>query len=93
MGRTNPTFRDVLGGLEDDWQDYRRGLRHADQEVFDRLFADARRHADACGLQNHPDPFVAVLLSMQLEQAKRIEALESEAEAEAEPESELGRER
>ena len=88
MGRTNPTFRDVLSGLENDWQDYRRGLRHADQEVFDRLFADARRHADACGLQNHPDPLLAVLLSMQLEQAKRIESLESGAE----PKSESGRE-
>jgi len=75
MGRTNPTFRDVLSGLEADWQDYRRGLRHADQDAFDALFADARRHADACGLQNHPDPLVAVLPSIQIEQAKRIDAL------------------
>lgn len=77
MGRTNPTFRDVLARLEDDWQPYRRGLRRADQPVFDRLFEHARRHADACGLQNHPDPLVPVLLSVTLEQAKRTDALEA----------------
>jgi hypothetical protein len=96
MGRTNPTFRDVLNGIEDDWQDYRRGLRHTDQAVFDRLFEDARRHADACGLQNHPEPLIAILLSMHVEQAARIDdlqarvdVLEHDADTEAEPKAEI----
>jgi hypothetical protein len=98
MGRTNPTFREVLSRLEGDWQPYRRGLRHTDQAVFDRLFEHARRHADACGLQNHPDPLVAVLLSIHLEQAKRLDDLQSRVAAlerevatssEAEPKAEI----
>lgn len=53
MGRTNPTYRDALRAMESRWEDYRRALRRADQQVFDRLFEAARVHADASGLQNH----------------------------------------
>ena len=38
MGRTNPTYRDVLRSLEDDWTDYRRALRQQDQHHFDPLY-------------------------------------------------------
>lgn len=77
MGRTNPTFRDRLSALEDEWTSYRRGLRHQDQQPFDRLWGAARAHADAGGLQNAPDPIHTVLLSICLEQEKAITALKS----------------
>ncbi|UPW02233.1 hypothetical protein M0R88_09090 [Halorussus gelatinilyticus] len=80
MGRTNPTFRDLLTSLEDDWQDYRRALRRPDQDRFDRLWEDARQHADAGGYLNHQNPMVVVLFSMLLAQEKRIEDLEAELE-------------
>ena len=70
MGRTNATYRDLLRALEDRWQDYRRGLRLADQAHFDQLFTHARNHADASGLQNHEDPIVPVLFSIALAQEK-----------------------
>ncbi|WP_137283903.1 hypothetical protein [Halorussus salinisoli] len=82
MGRTNPTFRDVLRSLEDSWQDYRRALRRPDQDRFDRLWEDARRYADAGGYLNHQSPMVVVLFSMVLAHEKRIEDLEAELEAE-----------
>lgn len=76
MGRTNPTYRDALRAMETRWEDYRRALRHADQRVFDRLFEDARAHADAGGLQNHQFVEIPALVSMLLEQQKRIDDLE-----------------
>ena len=80
MGRTNPTYRDVLGSLEDNWQDYRRALRRPDQDRFDRLFEHARQHADAGGYLNHPDTMMVALFSMLLAHEKRIEDLEAELE-------------
>ncbi|MFB6149880.1 MAG: hypothetical protein ABEJ48_09470 [Halobacteriales archaeon] len=77
MGRTNPTYRDRLTSLEETWGDYRRALRRREQAHFDRLWEDARAHADAGGLQNAPDPMHAVLLSICLEQQQRIAGLEA----------------
>ena len=82
MGRTNPSFRDVLTSLEYNWQDYRRALRRPDQDRFDRLWEDARQYADAGGYLNHQNPMVVVLFSMLLAQEKRIEDLEAELEGE-----------
>jgi hypothetical protein len=82
MGRTNPTFRDLLTSLEDDWQNYRRALRRPDQDRFDRLWEHARQHADAGGYLNHQNPMVVVLFSMLLAQERRIEDLEAELEGE-----------
>jgi hypothetical protein len=75
MGRTNPTFRDLLGRIENRWSDYRRALRRDERPAFDRLFAYGRRHADACGVQNPRDPFDAILLSIALGQERRIDEL------------------
>lgn len=76
MGRTNPTFRDVLRSLEDTWSTYRRGLRRRTQERFDRLFEYARRHADASTYLNPSEPMSAVLVSIDLEQEARLDDLE-----------------
>lgn len=62
------------------WNDYRRALRRRDQEYFDSLMEYVDRHADASGYLNPDDPVTAILLSMHLEQQKRIEELESEVE-------------
>ncbi|MFT4957497.1 MAG: hypothetical protein ACI9PP_000773 [Halobacteriales archaeon] len=80
MGRTNPTFRDLLGRIEDRWGDYRRALRRDVRPAFDRLFEYGRRHADAAGVQNPRDPLQAVLLSIAIEQERRIDELESQVQ-------------
>jgi len=90
MGRTNPTFRDLLTSLEDDWQEYRRALRRPDQDRFDRLWEEARQHADAGGYLNHQNPMVVVLFSMLLAQQRRIEDLEAELEGERSDATETG---
>lgn len=75
MGRTNPTFRNVVTGYEERWRDYHRALRREDQPHFERLFEHARAHADAAGYLNHDDPYVPILMSIALEQEVRIAAL------------------
>jgi hypothetical protein len=74
MGRTNPTFRDALNAIEERWSQYRRALRRRDKPRFDRLFTYAREHADASGLVNHQTPLISVLLSVDLEQERRLDA-------------------
>lgn len=81
MGRTNPTFRNALRGLENCWAAYRRGLRRPDQPHFDRLFEHARTHADASGYLNHPEPMYPLLVSIALEQEVRIAELEARLDA------------
>lgn len=76
MGRTNATFRMLLQGINSRWGDYRRALRHHEQEHFDQLFEHAEAHADAAGYMNPDDPMDAILLSMLLEHEKRIHELE-----------------
>lgn len=66
MGRTDPTYRDLLTRYEEALQPYRRGLRAEDQAHFDRLFDRARHHADAAAYHNGADPETIVLLSMLL---------------------------
>lgn len=77
MGRTNPTYRDRLSATEERWTEYRRTLRRRDQPRFDRLFAYARDHADAAGMLNHRDRLAPVLMSIALEQERRLDELEA----------------
>ncbi|MCL9818553.1 hypothetical protein [Natronocalculus amylovorans] len=53
MGRTNPTFRNRIQSIEQEWQPFRRGLRQHEQAYFDLCFSHA--YADAAGYQNDPD--------------------------------------
>jgi hypothetical protein len=76
MGRTRQTYRDELRRLEEDWQTFRRALREADQETFDRLFAYAQTHAAPSGQQNPIAPFQAAIFSMLLEIESERQALE-----------------
>ena len=80
MGRTNPTFRDVLRALEDRWQPFRRALRYEDQERFDQLLTYARNHADAAGNLNHQSPVIPVLVAIVLAQERRLDELEARVE-------------
>lgn len=76
MGRTNPTYRMRVRSLRRKWEPYRRALRRRDRPHFDRLFEQAERYADAGSHLNATDPVVPVLVSILLEQEKRLAALE-----------------
>ncbi|RLM63294.1 hypothetical protein [Halorubrum sp. Atlit-26R] len=81
MGRTNPTYRDALRGIEERWAEFRRALRRRDQPRFDQLFEYAREHADASGLLNHQNPLLPALFSIDLEQEAKLEDHEERLEA------------
>lgn len=81
MGRTNPTYRDTLRVLEDDWEAYRRALRREDQQRFDHLFEYAHQHADAAGNLTPRNPIIPTLFSIILEQEAQLDDLEERVEA------------
>ena len=81
MGRTNPTYRDALRAIEERWAEFRRALRRRDQPRFDRLFEYAREHADASGLLNHETPLLPALLSIDIEQERRLDEHDQRLEA------------
>lgn len=80
MGRTNPTYRDRLASLEQEWAAYRRGLRAQEQDHFDRLFEHGREYAHAAGYLNHPDPMVPLLVSMLLAHERELASLTEQIE-------------
>ena len=63
--------------IEERWQAYRRALRRAQQPLFDQLITHARNHADASGLLNHQNPLLPALFSIDLEQERRLEDLDT----------------
>jgi hypothetical protein len=76
MGRTVPTFVQLIHDATARWTKFRRALRREDQPFFDRLFHRARCYTQAATYQCHDNPMEAILLSIALDQEKRIDALE-----------------
>lgn len=78
MGRTNPTYRDVLRTYEDEWESFGRALRRLDSEAYDRLWLHANEYADAAGYLNPHDPMNAILFSMLLAHQRELDRLMEE---------------
>src|SRR6202047_5019197 len=76
MGRTVPTFVQLIQQASERWKKFRRALRREDHEHFDRLFVRARFYTQAATYQCHDNPMEAILLSIALDQEKRMDALE-----------------
>lgn len=75
MGRTLQTTNQIILNEQQSFNQFRRTLRREDQQLFDSLFASARKHIAAISQANHALPFEAILLAMLLEQAREIERL------------------
>ena len=80
MGRTVPTFRQLIDDAIARWSKFRRALRREDQEYFDRLFRRVRLYTQAATYQASDNPMEAILLSIALDQEKRLDALERAAQ-------------
>ena len=77
MGRTNPTINQFLiREQEDTFLQFRRALRRSDQLVLDDLFIAARKHSAEAAYASHALPFEVALLSMLLEEHKKVMQLQ-----------------
>ena len=76
MGRTVPTFVQLIQETAEHWKKFRRALRREDQPHFDRLFTRVRCYTQAASYQAHDNPMEAILLSIALDQEKRLDAVE-----------------
>jgi hypothetical protein len=83
MGRTVPTFRQLVDDAIARWAKFRRALRREDQEYFDRLFRRVRSYTQAATYQASDNPMEAILLSIALDHEKRLDALERAAPRQA----------
>ena len=78
MGRTVPTFTNIIDSELSSWSKFRRGLRKEDQELFDDLFRAARLHLAENFYAMRTIPFESIAISMLLEQRKLIKRLQDE---------------
>jgi hypothetical protein len=76
MGRTVPTFCQLVQEAGQHWVKFRRALHREDQPHFDRLFHSVRGYAQAATYQGHDNPMETILLSIALDLEKRLAALE-----------------
>jgi hypothetical protein len=78
MGRTLPSFMQVILNEQASLAKFRRALRAEDQAAFDDLFRMARYHVAAAAYASHVLPFEVMLLAMLLEEHKRVLHLQKE---------------
>ena len=80
MGRTAPTYRYLVDMVFAEWGPYRRALRTADREVYDRMVNHAREFATAGSNLADVDPTTPIMLSILLAQEAELVRLRREVE-------------
>jgi hypothetical protein len=69
MGRTVPTFRQLIDDAIARWSKIRCALRREDQKYFDRMFRRVRTYTQPATYQASDNPMEAILFSIAIEQA------------------------
>ena len=80
MGRTVPTFTNLIQEEAASWTKFRRGLRREDQEIFDDLFRAPRKHLAASAYAARSMPFETMIVAMLLEEHKLLLQLKAHVE-------------
>ncbi len=78
MGRTVPTFTNLIDAELASWSKFRRGLRKDDQESFDEIFRAAKLHLAENFYAMRAIPFESIMMSIMVEQQKKIARMEEE---------------
>ena len=73
MGRTVPSFRQVIESEYIALEKFKRALRKQDREILERLLNKARLHTQAGGYAEILDPMHVILISMMIEMEKKID--------------------
>ncbi|GJQ20866.1 MAG: hypothetical protein HBSIN02_12210 [Bacteroidia bacterium] len=80
MGRTVPTFTNIIDSELAGWSKYRRGLPRDDQELFDEIFRAAKRRLASNFYAMRTIPFESIIMSIVIEQGKHIAELKQRME-------------
>lgn len=75
MGKTNPTYRQLVQQWVDNYDPFKRALRRQHREPFEEMMSYAFTHACPGNALNNPTPNEPILVSICLEQQRRIEEL------------------
>jgi hypothetical protein len=75
MGRTVPSYRDVIDDELQTLKKYRSALRKEDQELFDEMMSYAKFHISASSYSSRLNPFESIILNILLEQQRQIRDL------------------
>jgi hypothetical protein len=78
MGRTVPTFTNLIDAELASWSKFHRGLRKDDQEVFDEIFRASKLHLAENFYAMRAVPFESMMMSIVIEQQKAIRRLEED---------------
>jgi hypothetical protein len=75
MGRTTPTTGDIMQKERSALNAFRRALPKAYQREFDEIWAYVSQYLMPCNCADYPLPFYIFMLSILLEQRKRMAGL------------------
>ena len=81
MGKSVPTYNQLIPRMKGNWKEFRKSLRDVEQETFDRLWIQVKKHSSAAQYQANPDPVQTAFLCMMLEHQKELEEMEDELES------------
>ena len=77
MGRTVPTFTNIIDQEVASWSKFRHALRKEDQEAFDDLFRAAKYHLAENFYAMRTVPFESIMMSIAVEQQKTLRKLQA----------------
>jgi hypothetical protein len=75
MGRTVPSFRNLLEEIIQELTVFRRALRGEDKIAFDNLMNKAREHASSSTVAPVLEPMDSIFISILVEQQKELNSL------------------
>lgn len=78
MGRTAPTFREIVEKRIRDWKKFRKALRREAREAFDKMMDAPKRYSSAGSQASRPEPFESIAMSILLEHERKLEEIEGE---------------
>jgi len=81
MGKTVESYRIALGTEIQSWNGFAKALRTDDREAFEQMTDACRNHASAGSNATRPEIFEPMIISILLEQQKKLTRLEKELNA------------
>jgi hypothetical protein len=78
MGKTVETYRLALDTEIQTWNGFTKALRSDDREAFEQMTDACRNHASAGSNATRPEVFEPMVMSILLEQQKKLLRLEKE---------------